>query len=194
MSGRLMITASVISAFAVLLVLRPSVSLAADTEGVIDVCTPDAVCVVDGDFMKTFKPGDPVWVSRYKKPFASGVVVEVSETFMLVRVEKKTPDYFIGPGDRVHPPIPPERKRLKTLRTTLDKEDVEAANKAAEEGAAAEKAGETQKNKESLVDKTSGEEAGSSGKEGAEESKEKNIMEEEPKHESKRRKKARTQE
>ena len=118
-----------IAVFAALCFLFPAVAARADQNGAINLIGNNGLCEVDGDFLKIFKPGDPIEVSRFNKPFGSGYIKQVNESYMLVVIVTRQNDYFLKEGDIVHKPIPKEIKKLKTLRAqikTKEEEDAEA--------------------------------------------------------------------
>jgi len=117
--------------------LSQSAALARDYEGQITACGPEWVCVVDGEFEGVFAPGAPVSVSRFRKPFAGGFVIDVTDTYMVVKIEHKTPEYFVRPGDLVSEPKKPGKEKLKTLAAKITAEDVDAVNAAIAAEAAA---------------------------------------------------------
>ncbi len=107
----------------------------ADSEGMISLIAPDGSCVVDGDFTKTFKKGDPVEISKFNMQFASGVVEQVFSSYMVVSVKKWTPDYFVEVGDFVHKPRPKEKEKISTLRAVITPETLTKITTSAEQPA-----------------------------------------------------------
>jgi hypothetical protein len=107
--------------------LFPAIVARADQDGAINLIGDKGICEVDGDFTKIFEPGDPIEVSRFNKPFGSGYVKSVNESYMLVIVETRQNDYFLTEGDIVHKPIPKEKIKMKMLSAQIKPKTEEEA-------------------------------------------------------------------
>jgi hypothetical protein len=97
----------------------PAKSAVADPDGSINLIGEKGVCVVDGDLTKLFNVDDPIEVSRFNKPYATGYVAQINTTYMVVKVESRLNDYFVQIGDIVHKPLPKEKVKLKMLSSQI---------------------------------------------------------------------------